>query len=91
MSTTGRYFIRDPRSGRVFCVEPINRRDQKLDGVLWANGGIDEVRGGSVREEDSIITPGNGFTGITWLPPGTSPDSYVEMLLKSGGPAGQAG
>ena len=89
MSTTGRYFVRDPRSGRTFCVEPINRRDQKLDDRLWTNGGIDDVRGGSVREEDSIITPENGFTGITYLPPGTSPDSFIEMLVKGSGPAGQ--
>jgi len=89
MSTTGRYFVRDRQSGRVFCVEPINRRDQKLDDVNWTNGGIDPVRGGAIPEEESIITPENGFTGITYLPPGTSPDSYIEMLLKEGGPAGQ--
>ena len=82
MSTTGRYFIRDPRSGRVFCVEPINRRDQKLDEQRWTNGGIDQVRGGAVPEEDSVITPENGFRNIVHLPPGTSPDGYVEMLLK---------
>lgn len=89
MSTTGRYFIRDPRSGRVFCVEPINRRDQKVDEQRWTNGGIDPVRGGAVHEEDSIITPENGFTNIVHLPPGTSPDGYVEMLLK--GQAAAAG
>lgn len=87
MSTTGRYFIRDRQSGRVFCVEPINRRDQKLDDVNWTNGGIDAVRGGAVRDEESIITPENGFTGITYLPAGTSPDAYVEMLVKGTGPA----
>lgn len=90
MSTTGRYFVRDRQSGRVFCVEPINRRDQKLDDTLWTNGGIDEVRGGAVREEDSIITAENGFTGITYLPPGTSPDSHIEMLVKGTGPADPA-
>ena len=89
MSTTGRYFVRDHRSGRVFCVEPINRRDQKLDDKQWENGGIDLVRGGAVREEDSIITPENGFTGITWLPPGTSPEGYIETLLRGTGPDGQ--
>jgi len=89
MSTTGRYFIRDLRSGRVFCVEPINRRDQKLDDLNWSNGGIDPVRGGAVAEADSIITPENGFHGITYLPPGTSPDGYVEMLLNGPPAAGQ--
>ena len=90
MSTTGRYFIRDRQSGRLFCVEPINRRDQKLDDLIWTNGGIDAVRGGAVRDEDSIITPENGFTGITYLPPGTSPDAYIETLVKGSGPAAQA-
>lgn len=81
MSTTGRYFVRDPRSGRVFCVEPINRRDQKLDDQQWTNGGIDQVRGGAIHEDDSIITPENGFTSITYLNPGTSPDGFIEMLI----------
>jgi hypothetical protein len=89
MSTTGRYFVRDRRSGRVFCVEPINRRDQKLDDVGWTNGGIDPVRGGAVREEDSVITPENGFRNITVLPPGSSPDGYIEMLLMGESPAGR--
>lgn len=90
MSSTGRYFIRDRQSGRVFCVEPINRRDQKRDDLTWTNGGIDAVRGGAVREDESIITPENGFTGIAYLPPGTSPDAYVEMLVKGTGPAASA-
>jgi len=89
MSTTGRYFVRDRQSGRVFCVEPINRRDQKLHDLNWTNGGIDPVRGGAVAEEDSVITPGNGFRNITHLPPGSSPDGYIEMLLKGEGQAGQ--
>ncbi|WP_420125534.1 hypothetical protein [Longimicrobium sp.] len=90
MSTTGRYYVRDRQSGRLFCVEPINRRDQKLDDLNWTNGGIDTVRGGAVREEDSIITAKNGFRAITYLPPGTSPDGYIEMLVK-GSPSATQG
>mgnify|MGYP006157122777 CR=1 FL=1 len=89
MSTTGRYFVRDRRSGRVFCVEPINRRDQKLDDQQWTNGGIDQVRGGAVLEDESIITPENGFKNITHLPPGTSPDGFIQMLLESQAEAGE--
>jgi hypothetical protein len=89
MSTTGRYFVRDQRSGRVFCVEPINRRDQKLDDQQWTNGGIDQVRGGAVLDEESIITPENGFKNITYLPPGTSPDGFIEMLLEGQAEAGE--
>jgi hypothetical protein len=89
MSTTGRYFVRDQRSGRVFCVEPINRRDQKLDDQQWTNGGIDQVRGGAVPEDESIITPENGFKNITYLPPGTSPDGFIQMLLDGQAEAGE--
>jgi hypothetical protein len=89
MSTTGRYFVRDQRSGRVFCVEPINRRDQKLDDQQWTNGGIDQVRGGAVPEDESIIRPENGFKNITYLPPGTSPDGFIQMLLEGQAEAGE--
>lgn len=83
MSTTGRYYLRDWRSGRVFCIEPISQRDQKVDDLRWSNGGIVPVRGGAVREEDSIIAPENGFVGITHLPPGTDPESFIAKLLES--------
>jgi len=89
MSTTGRYFVRDHRTGRVFCVEPINRRDQKLDDLGWTNGGIDPVRGGSVPQDESVITPENGFRNIVVLEPGVSPDGYIEMLLAGDLPPGQ--
>lgn len=85
MSLTGRYYIR--KNGRTFCVEPIAERNQKIDDAAFKNGGIsgDEVKnkhlGGSIREEDSIITPENGFKNIVMLPPGTSPNGYIEDLL----------
>lgn len=82
MSTSGRYYYRDSRSGRLFCVEPISARDQKREDVTWSSGGIDAVGGGSIREEDSIITPENGFTNITRLPPGVSPDMFIEALIR---------
>jgi membrane protease YdiL (CAAX protease family) len=44
----------------------------------------------AIREEDSIITTENGFRDITYLPPGTSPDSHIEMLVKGSAPADQA-
>ncbi|HEX2090957.1 MAG TPA: hypothetical protein VHG28_01090 [Longimicrobiaceae bacterium] len=82
MSDSGRYFVRDPRTGRTFCVEPISERNQRIDDLQWSNGGIQRVRGGSVSEEESIITPGNGFRNITHLLAGVSPDGYIEMLLQ---------
>lgn len=81
MSTTGRYYIRDPKSGRLFCVEPLHDRNQKRDDLTWSNGGIDAVRGGSISPDESVITPENGFRNITVLPPGISPQGYIEMLL----------
>lgn len=81
MSTTGRYFLRDRQTGRLFCIEPLSERAQKLEDKQWSNGGIDQVRGGSIREEESIIHAENGFTGITYLPPGTSPDAYIQALV----------
>ena len=83
MSTTGRYFYHDPRTGRRFCIEPISERDQRQEEKTWTNGGIDQVRGGSIREDESIITAENGFTGITTLPPGVSPDAFIEALIRA--------
>lgn len=83
MSTTGRYFYHDPRTGRRFCVEPISDRDQKQEEKTWTNGGIDQVRGGSIREDESIITAENGFTGITTLEPGVSPDAFIQALIRA--------
>ncbi len=83
MSTTGRYFYHDPRTGRRFCIEPISERAQKQEEKTWTNGGIDQVRGGSIREDESIITAENGFTGITFLQPGVSPNAFIEGLIRA--------
>ena len=82
MGETGRYYVRDRKTGRLFCVEPLSERSQKIDDKQWSNGGITQVRGGSVPEAESVITPENGFTNITHLPPGTSPEGYIEALLR---------
>lgn len=89
MSLTGRYYIR--KNGRTFCVEPIHERNQKQDDVAFRNGGISgnevkhhgEARGGSILAEDSIITAENGYKNIVILPPGTSPNGYIEDLLNA--------
>ncbi len=64
-------------------MEPISERGQKQEDQTWTNGGIDQVRGGSIREEESIITPENGFTGIAVLPPGVSPDAFIQALIRA--------
>lgn len=89
MSTTGRYFYRDLGTGRTFCIEPVSDRGQKVDDQQWTNGGIDQVRGGAIREEESIITAENGFRNIAHLPPGVSPDGYIQTLLRGQTGTGQ--
>lgn len=87
MSDTGRYFIVDQATGRKFCVEPISERDQKVNGQVFTNGGLsgeavkNVQRGGSIRPDESIITPEKGFKNIETLPPGVSPMDYVARRL----------
>jgi len=88
MSKTGRFFIVDPKSGRKFCVEPIDNSERPAD---W--GDIDPVtkkltghygkkHTGSIKESESIITEENGFKNIVMLEAGQNPMDYVEKLLK---------
>jgi hypothetical protein len=87
MSSTGRYYVKDPASGRLFCVEPISERDQKVSDKSVEMGGVEQARGGSVTEVDSVIKPENGFVNIITLGPGVSPDSHISELLKQPRPA----
>ena len=82
MSSTGRYYVKDPASGRLFCVEPISERDQKLSDKAVEMGGIKQAEGGSIRQVDSIITEDKGFVNIVTLRPGVSPDSHITELLR---------
>jgi len=83
---TGRYWVKT-KSGRKFLVEPIADRDQKINGDIFKNGGISgdgvkttKDKGGSVRAEDSIVTHENGFKNIVTLPPGVSPNGFIDAL-----------
>ena len=87
MSTTGRYYVKDPASGRLFCVEPISERDQKVSDKAVEMGGVKQSAGGSVTEVESVITEENGFVNIVTLGPGVSPSSYISELLKRPRPA----
>lgn len=87
---TGRFYVHSPRTGRVYCVEPIEPRtmdSQKQWGDV--NPATKKVEGdygtkytGAIRPEDSIITKENGYDDIHFLDPGVSPLSYVEELDK---------
>lgn len=62
--STGRYWILDLITGKKKCVEPIAERDQRTTDKEWEVGGAQQVDGGALRREDSIITPENGFVNI---------------------------
>lgn len=85
MSDTGRFFVKT-KSGRVFCVEPI---DETPDRILWGDydpaskkmtGNYGSKHRGSIKNEESIITEKNGFVNITMLPPGENPLNYIDKV-----------
>ena len=87
MDNSGRYWIRDWKTGRRFCIEPISNRNQKSDDVVFTNGGIDGTeikkgfaKGGSVLQEDSIITEENGFKNIVEFT--GSDDDAIRRILE---------
>jgi hypothetical protein len=69
--STGRYHVRMP-SGRVYTVEPVEGRVN--ESKEWRVGGAQAVRGGSVPEAESVITPANGYTTIGFAP---NPMDYI--------------
>lgn len=76
MSKTGRFYVK--KDGRTFIVEPIsNHPDRNAD---WTNGGIDPIKGGAIKPEDSIITDEQL---IVVLGPGESPLSAINKILKA--------
>jgi hypothetical protein len=87
MSDTGRYHI-SYLSGRKYTVEPIAERNQKEDDCVFYNGGYNgtaaknksSIKGGSIRAEDSTITAENGYKRWITLPPGHSPEGFIEAL-----------
>jgi len=88
MSDTGRYYIKDQETGRVFWVEPIYKGNQA---PKWGDfdpvekkytGQYGQKHKGSIVEEDSIIKEENGFKNIVTLEPGQSPEDYIKKLLK---------
>jgi hypothetical protein len=92
MSESGRYYVRDGKTGRVFCVEPLSADNEKTTAKVFKNGGTDttseknksQPQGGSIYEEDSIITEENGFKHIEFAPPGMSPMDIINKMLANG-------
>ena len=90
MSKTGRYYVTDPKSGRKFCVEPIDNSERPAD---WGDvdpvskkltGHYGEKSKGSVTESESIIKEENGFKNIVNIPAGENPMDYINKLLNGG-------
>ena len=68
MSKTGRYFVYDFKTGKLEkVVEPI--RDHKLErNADWGKTDTTNLPiGGSITEEESIITKENGFDDIKYI------------------------
>jgi hypothetical protein len=91
MSKTGRYTVVDLNSGRRFVVEPLHERNEKATDTTMTNGGVDgasvknksQVQGGSVSEDESIITPENGFMDIRYALAGVSPMDIIAQMLEN--------
>ena len=88
MSDTGRYYIKDEKTGRVFCVEPISNSNHAAD---WGDvhhiskkltGKYGSKYKGAICEEESIIKEGE-FKNITTLKAGESPEDYINNLLEN--------
>jgi len=83
---TGRFYITDPKTGRVFCCEPIDNSQRPAD---WGDlnpatkkieGHYGEKHIGSITEEDSIITKENGYKN--WVYFTGSPEEGIRKLLE---------
>lgn len=68
---SGRFVVKSKITGITYFVEPI---DNGKPGILWGDvdvvtkkmtGDYGNKRRGAVREEDSLITPENGFVKIS--------------------------
>ena len=78
---TGRYWIRDWKSGRTFCVEPLEMRHEKQIELQPSETVVrdNKKHKGTVAEKDSIITTERGFVNITET---LNPLDVIESLLK---------
>ena len=91
MSESGRYTIIDEATGRKFVVEPLSGRGQKTTDRAFSNGGIsgDGVKnkpstGGSIREDESIITEDNGYKDVVTIGPYMGPEAFIDEVCKKG-------
>lgn len=82
---TGRHIVTSFRTGRKYYIEPIgNGRMADWGSYNPGTGNIENKKGagkytGSVKTEDSIIKPENGFVNIQMIESG-SPYSIIDEM-----------
>ncbi len=84
--------VHSPILNRTFYYEVIEDHPDNLDRVQWGDvnpatkkletGDYGKKNNGGINMNESIITKENGFKDINFLPAGTSPLGYIEMLEK---------
>lgn len=77
---------------KTFYVEVIEDHPDNLDRVQWGDvnpatkkletGDYGKKNAAGINMSESIITKENGFKDVSFLPPGTSPMGYIELLEK---------
>lgn len=84
MSDTGRYYVKSFKTGKVYCIEPIDNTPERK---IWGDvdpatkkltGTYGKKYRGSIKSEDSIITKENGFKNIKFLKPGQNPEDFID-------------
>lgn len=81
---TGRFMIVSNRTGVKYFVEPIEGRNRPaswgdLDTTIGTvTGNYGQKYKGSIKPEESLITPENGFKDVVTLEIGSSPEGYID-------------
>lgn len=85
---TGRFIVKSKKTGRVYYVEPLDGDEKTVWGDYnpttkrFETGNYGGKYKGSIKPEESLITPENGFEKIHELQAGESPLEYIERLDK---------
>lgn len=82
---TGRYVVRSFKTGYSYYIEPLDGGERRDFGdINPATGKIEGAYGekykGAIHPSDSLITEENGFKNIVLLPPGQSPEGYINGI-----------
>ncbi len=81
-SDTGRYWVKI--DGRRFLVEPIDNRHEQRVQLQPSETVVEDSKKhkGSIKSSESLISAERGFTNIYMLPAGTSPEGFIERLVR---------